>query len=933
MNHEIYADHAATAPIEPLALEAMYTAYQEYANPAALYRSALHTKQTVEKARLTVAENLGCTPDHIFFTSGGSESNTWAIRGTVPQGGHVVTTPIEHHSVLNACASIRDDGGRMTTLEVDGFGRVVPESLTRALAAHPNLVSLQYANNEVGVVQNIPALAALCREADVLLHVDAVQAAGHLAIPLDGIDFLSASAHKFGGPKGIGFLYVREPRKLRPLIYGGSQQYGLRPGTEPAALIAGLAAAFKVTCAERRQRTAKKRALAEEFWQTLHAARPEARLHTPVDGLPGLLSVGLPGRSGQRLTYQLDVAGVNVSPGAACDNRGVQEPSHVLMALGGTAAEDALSTLRFSFGSANRPADGHCTIEGGSEVGVLYGVFALLRNLQTAGKAWAQFTADEEKAPSNRLRMLNHWDNMDGSIERGYSGDSFFFKDSEILIDVPRLTAYARMLASVGINGITINNVNVKDAASWLITDRYFGALQEYLKIFTPYGVKLYLSINFAAPMELGGMDSADPCDPAVAKWWADKAQEVWANLPGLGGFLVKADSEGRPGPFTYGRNQADGANMLADAVAPCGGHIVWRCFVYNCQQDWRNTKIDRARAGYDYFMPLDGTFRDNVTLQIKNGPMDFQVREPVSPLIGGLQHTHIAVEFQIAQEYTGQQRHVCYLMPWFRQILDFDMHTRPNGDAHVRALIQGAGNGMVAVTNTGNDENWTGHDLAAANLYGFGRLSYDTTLDPAVIAGEWLRLTFGNNEPVEKTLHRILMQSWPTYEKYNAPLGVGWMVNPNYHYGPNVDGYEYSRWGCYHRASFDGIGIDRSPTGSDYCHQYAPELAEMYANVETCPEELLLFFHHMPFNYVLKRGQTILQHIYDTHFAGAADAARFYDEVVTLKPYLDPAVYARLEARFAHQKEHACEWRDVINTYFYRKTGIGDAHGRKIYE
>ena len=239
---------------------------------------------------------------------------------------------------------------------------------------------------------------------------------------------------------------------------------------------------------------------------------------------------------------------------------------------------------------------------------------------------------------------------------------------------------------------------------------------------------------QLAAVMELGGMDSADPCDPAVAKWWADKAQEVWANLPGLGGFLVKADSEGRPGPFTYGRNQADGANMLADAVAPCGGHIVWRCFVYNCQQDWRNTKIDRARAGYDYFMPLDGTFRDNVTLQIKNGPMDFQVREPVSPLIGGLQHTHIAVEFQIAQEYTGQQRHVCYLMPWFRQILDFDMHTRPNGDAHVRALIQGAGNGMVAVTNTGNDENWTGHDLAAANLYGFGRLSYDTTDRKSVV-------------------------------------------------------------------------------------------------------------------------------------------------------------------------------------------------------
>lgn len=577
-------------------------------------------------------------------------------------------------------------------------------------------------------------------------------------------------------------------------------------------------------------------------------------------------------------------------------------------------------------------ANGQCAIAGGTEIGVLYGVFALLRNLQTAAAAWEAFAFDEEKAPSNRLRMLNHWDNMDGSIERGYSGDSFFFKDDVILVDQDRLTDYARMLASVGINGITINNVNVREAASWLITDRYFEPLRLYQQIFSPYGVKLYLSVNFAAPIELGGMDSADPCDPAVAQWWKDKAAEVWRNLPGLGGFLVKADSEGRPGPFTYGRNQADGANMLADAVAPCGGHIVWRCFVYNCQQDWRDTKTDRARAGYDYFMPLDGTFRDNVTLQIKNGPMDFQVREPVSPLIGGLQHTHIAVEFQIAQEYTGQQRHVCYLMPWFRQILDTDMCTRPGG-ATVSSLIRGAGNGMVAVTNTGNDENWTGHDLAAANLYGFGRLSYDTTLDPAVIASEWLRLTFGQNPPVEETLHEILMQSWPTYEKYTAPLGVGWMVNPNYHYGPNVDGYEYSRWGCYVRATFDGIGIDRTPTGSDYAHQYAPELAEKFSNVETCPEELILFFHHLPYNYRLKSGKTVLQHIYDTHFEGAEDAARFYDQIVALKPYLDPEVYARMEARFAHQKEHSCEWRDVINTYFYRKTGVPDEKGRKIYD
>lgn len=575
--------------------------------------------------------------------------------------------------------------------------------------------------------------------------------------------------------------------------------------------------------------------------------------------------------------------------------------------------------------------EGRCSVAGGSATGVLYGVFALLRALQMNGCALKDLTLQQQAAPTNVHRMLNHWDNMDGSIERGYSGDSFFFKDDVVLVDEDRLNAYGRMLASVGINGIVINNVNVKQAASWLITDRYFAPLRRYQEILGAYGVKLYLSINFAAPIELGGMDTCDPCDPAVAAWWKEKAADVWANLPGLGGFLVKADSEGRPGPFTYNRTQADGANMLADAVAPFGGHIVWRCFVYNCQQDWRDTKIDRACAGYNAFMPLDGQFRDNVTLQIKNGPMDFQVREPVSPLIGGLKHTHIMVEFQIAQEYTGQQRHVCYLMPWFRQVLDFDLRTRPDNST-VAALIRGAGNGMAAVTNTGNDENWTGHDLAAANLYGFGRLSFDPTMSPETIADEWLRQTFGQNPPVEKTLHEILMQSWPTYEKYNAPLGVGWMCNPNYHYGPNVDGYEYDRWGCYHRASFDGIGIDRTPTGSDYCHQYAPELAEMYANVDTCPDELILFFHHLPYSHVLKSGKTVLQHIYDTHFEGAEDAARFYDEVVALKPYLDPAVYARLEARFAHQKAHACEWRDVINTYFYRKTGIPDAHGRKIY-
>lgn len=574
--------------------------------------------------------------------------------------------------------------------------------------------------------------------------------------------------------------------------------------------------------------------------------------------------------------------------------------------------------------------DGRCMISGGDEAGALYGAFALLRELQKAGASWDEFSLEQQKAPSNALRMLDHWDNLPGDIERGYSGNSFFFKDNEVLVN-QRTVDYARLAASVGINGVALNNVNVKDAATWLITDRYFAPLRQIQEIFASYGIKLYLCVNFAASMELGGLDTADPCDRRVKDWWKAKADEVWAKLPGLGGFVVKADSEGRPGPYTYGRDQSDGANLLADAAAPHGGRIIWRCFVYNCQQDWRDTKTDRARAGYDNFMPLDGKFRENVSLQIKNGPMDFQVREPVSPLFGGLKKTHMILEVQAAQEYTGQQRHVCYLIPWYREILGTDLCCRENGST-VAELIAGPGQGMAAVANTGDDENWTGHDLAAANLYGFGRLSYDVSLGAEEIAREWLRLTFGKQAEVERVLLDILMRSWPAYEKYTAPLGIGWMVNPSHHYGPNVDGYEYDRWGTYHRADCRGIGVDRTEKGTNYVSQYAPALAAKYGNVETCPEELVLFFHHLSYDYVLKSGKTVLQHIYDTHFEGAEEAARFLEQVEGLKEFLQPEVYDRMTARFRHQKEHAGDWRDVINTYFYRKTGIPDSQGRTIY-
>lgn len=576
--------------------------------------------------------------------------------------------------------------------------------------------------------------------------------------------------------------------------------------------------------------------------------------------------------------------------------------------------------------------NGNFYITGSDANGLLYGTFSFLRKLTLQEDIE---NLQEEKAPVMPLRMLNHWDNMDGSIERGYSGDSFFFVKNEVVVD-ERTRMYARLAASVGINAVVINNVNVKEMATYMITEKYFGKLDDMAEIFGEYGIKFYMSLNYAAPVELGELDTADPLDENVSNWWHEKMHEVFSRIQNLGGFLIKADSEGRPGPFTYGRTHADGANMLADAVAPYGGKIIWRCFVYNCKQDWRDLKTDRARSGYDNFIHLDGQFAENVILQVKNGPMDFQVREPVHPLFGGMTKTNEMLEVQIAQEYTGQQRHVCYLIPMFKEILKFKTYVNQDADT-VCDIVSGktfgqTNCGMAAVANTGNDENWTGHDLAAANFYGFGRLSFEPDLSAEEIAKEWIAMTFGQDEKVMQVLSKILMNSWPAYENYNAPLGIGWMVNPSYHYGPNVDGYEYDRWGTYHRADHLGIGVDRSHHGTGYATLYHEENAAIYDDPAKCPDELLLFFHHMPYTHVLRSGKTIIQHIYDTHFKGVEMVDEMVEDFLTLEDKLDAKRFNRMKERFFHQKEHAREWRDQINSYFYRKTGIPDEKGREIF-
>jgi alpha-glucuronidase len=396
---------------------------------------------------------------------------------------------------------------------------------------------------------------------------------------------------------------------------------------------------------------------------------------------------------------------------------------------------------------------------------------------------------------------------------------------------------------------------------------------------------------------------------------------------------VVKADSEGQPGPFAYGRTHADGANLLADALAPHGGVVHWRAFVYNHRQDWRDRSTDRARAAFDHFAPLDGQFRDNAIVQVKYGPIDFQVREPVSPVIAALPATRVAVEFQVTQEYTGQQRHTCYLAPLWSEVLGF----RPRGDGGPTVAEIAAG-GLVAVSNVGDDVYWTGHPLAQANLYAFGRLAWVPTLDPVGVLDEWIDLTFAPGDTADpdrlrQTLHAMMDGSWRTYESYTAPLGIGFMVRPGSHYGPDVDGYEYTPWGTYHFADRDGVGVDRTrASGTGFTGQYPPPWSQVYESRERCPDEVLLFFHHVPYQHVLHSGSTVIQHIYDTHFAGAEQVAEMRRHWERAEGLVAPDRYARVRERLDEQVRSAEEWRDQINTYFYRKSGVPDAHGRRIY-
>ncbi|HEY7374264.1 MAG TPA: alpha-glucuronidase family glycosyl hydrolase [Polyangia bacterium] len=556
-----------------------------------------------------------------------------------------------------------------------------------------------------------------------------------------------------------------------------------------------------------------------------------------------------------------------------------------------------------------------------SDVGVLYGVFHLLRHLQT-GKPLAAL--DDHDGPRFGLRMLDHWDNLDGSIERGYAGRSLWrWADLPETI-LPRYRDYARANASIGINAVALNNVN---ASARMLTAAFLRKVAALADVFRPWGIRVFLSARFSAPIEIGGLKTADPLDADAAAWWRAKADEIYRLIPDFGGFLVKANSEGQPGPQDYGRTHADGANVLADALAPHEGVVIWRAFVYKA-----DVAEDRAKQAYNELVPLDGAFRPNVRLQVKNGPIDFQPREPFHPLFGAMPRTAALLELQITQEYLGQGTHLAYLAPLFKEVLDADTHAGGPGatvarvaDGSLRAGGMGfLSGGIAAVANTGDDRNWCGHPFAQANWYAFGRLAWDDGLDAAAIADEWLRLTFSHDPRFLAPAREMMLASREAVVDYMTPLGLHHIMAEGHHHGPGpwVDVEDAGRadWTSvyYHRADANGIGFDRTATGSDAVALYRAPLREQLADLARCPEALLLWFHHLPWDHrVASSGRTLWDELCHRYSAGVDAVRRMQAAWDGLAAFVDRARHGHVRRLLVIQEQEARWWRNACLLYF----------------
>lgn len=566
--------------------------------------------------------------------------------------------------------------------------------------------------------------------------------------------------------------------------------------------------------------------------------------------------------------------------------------------------------------------DGHrvTVIAANEDVGALYGAFHFLRLLQTRQPI---ARLDLRESPKVKLRVLDHWDNLDRSVERGYAGASIW--DWHRLPDWldPRYTDYARANASIGINGAVLNNVNA-DARS--LAPMYLRKAAALAGVFRPYGIRVYLSARFSAPVEIGGLDTADPLDPAVARWWRAKADEIYRLIPDFGGFLVKANSEGQPGPQDYGRSHADGANMLADAVAPHGGIVMWRAFVYSDEEP-----DDRAKQAYTEFVPLDGKFRDNVMVQVKNGAIDFQPREPFHPLFGAMPKTPLMMEFQITKEYLGFATHLVYLGALFEETLRADTMVRGPGST-VAKVVEGALDGhalsgMAGVANIGSDRDWSGSDFNQANWYAFGRLAWDPEQSARAIAADWVRMTFSSDDAFVAPVVEMMMASREAVVDYMTPLGLHHLMGRGHHYGPAPwdAGGPRADWTpvYYHRADRNGIGFDRSATGSDAVAQYAPLVAAEFGDVERVPEKYLLWFHHVPWNHRMRSGRTLWNELVGRYTHGVDEVKKMRDTWRGLEGAIDAERYHKATVFLAIQEKEAQWWRDASIAYFQSVNGL----------
>lgn len=558
--------------------------------------------------------------------------------------------------------------------------------------------------------------------------------------------------------------------------------------------------------------------------------------------------------------------------------------------------------------------DEQIIIAGKDANGVLYGAFRLLRLLQERQPLSGLQLVEN---PKIKLRLLNHWDNLDRTVERGYAGFSIWnWHQLPEYID-PRYTDYARANASIGINGTVVTNVN---ANSLIFRGDYLEKAAALADVFRPYGIKLYLTARFSSPMELGGLETADPLAPEVQQWWNEKVAEIYEHIPDFGGFLVKANSEGQPGPQQYGRNHADGANMLADALEPHGGVVMWRAFVYSNEEP-----VDRAKQAYNEFVPLDGKFRDNVLIQVKNGPIDFQPREPIHPLFGAMPETPLMMEFQITKEYLGQGTHLVGLAKMYEEVLQTDTHVKGTGST-VAKVIDGSLEGheltgMAGVSNIGTARNWTGNLFAQADWYAYGRLAWDPYLDADAIFEEWAAMTFTPEKEALSVISSMLATSHETCVRYMTPLGLHHIMGPGHHYGPGpwVSRMPRADWTSvyYHKADEKGLGFDRTKSGSDALEQYHPDLAQEYADMDEIPLKLLLWFHHVPWDHVLSTGRTLWEELCHQYHQGAAEVTQMKKDWLSIKEFIDEERFRQVQMHLDIQEKEAKWWRDACLSYF----------------